>query len=70
MKIKKTNEKQESDLDDRVDGLALCLLHLEEETRQCGLDFTALLIKAAAMSLSFDEQNKIGPAPRAYRRAL
>lgn len=70
MKIKKTNTEKGSDLDDRIDGLALCLLHLEEETRQCGLDFTALLIKAAAMSLSCNDQNEEPPTPKEYKRAL
>ncbi len=70
MKIKSTNAKKENDLDDHIDGLALCLLHLEEETRQRGLDFTALLIKAAAMSLSCNDQNEEPPVPKTYRRAL
>lgn len=39
-----------------VEALALCLMHLEEETRREGLEFTAQLIKAAAESLTYPDQ--------------
>lgn len=56
MKTTKAANKNRQNVSDRIDGLALCLMHLEEETRQEGLEFTALLIRAAAESLSYPDQ--------------
>ena len=42
---------EENDLRKKTESIRLCLYQLEEETRSYGLEFPAMMIRAAALSL-------------------
>ncbi len=44
-------------IDEKVRSIRLCLEQLEEEARECGCEFSALLIRAAAMSFTCKNGN-------------